>query len=459
MKVRRNKDMSPFSFLDCVVRGVRPDEFSRLKRYSFRCLRGALAVTGNFLEHKCLVRASALSFTTILSLVPLLALAFAILKGFGVQNALEPLILEHLTVGSSEVVTKIVSYINNTKMASLGAIGLAALLVTAVSLLGTIEESFNDIWGVEETRSIYRKFSDFLSVMLIGPLLLLAAMSIATSLQSQSLVRWLLATAYFGDFLLFCFRIIPFISIWLALVCLYSFIPNTKVKPVSALLGGVLAGTAWIIAQWAYVHFQIGVAKYNAIYGTLAALPGFMVWIYVSWVIVLFGVEVVVAHQSRKTYLHDFEPGNLSYATRETTALVVLLSVAESFFREERPWTAERLADEHHLPARTVRKVLSKLVAADYLVVEEGEQAYYPARDLEHIRIDAFLKDFRRQGEEFPARESDRTAVTARDLLLRCDAGIQGSLDGLTLKDLVERIAADGEESSSENEGSGHSGG
>jgi membrane protein len=445
MKVRRSKDKDLFAFLDRVMRGVSPNEFSRLKRYAFRCLRGALAVTRNFLEHKCLVRASALSFTTILSLVPFLALAFAILKGFGVQNALEPLIIERLAVGSSDVVSKIISYINNTKMASLGAIGLAALLVTAVSLLGTIEEAFNDIWGVEETRSIYRKFSDYLSVMIIGPVLLLAAMSIATSLQSQSLVRWLLATAYFGDFLLFCFRIVPFISIWLALVCLYSFIPNTRVNPLSALIGGILAGTAWLIAQWGYVHFQIGVAKYNAIYGTLAALPVFMVWIYTSWVIVLFGVEVVAAHQSRKTYLHDFEPGNLSYATRETTALVVLLSVADSFFREERPWTVKRLADEHHIPARTVRKILSKLVASGYLVVEEDEEAYYPARDLEHVLIDAFLKDLRHEGEEFPVRESDRLGEIARDLLARSEAGARGSLGGLTLKDLVQMLAADGE--------------
>ncbi|NMC75366.1 MAG: YihY family inner membrane protein [Geobacteraceae bacterium] len=459
MRARRSNDKDLFAFLDRVSRGIRLDEFSPLKRHAVRTLRGMLAVTRNFFEHKCLVRASALSFTTILSLVPFLAVAFAVLKGFGVQNALEPLIIERLTVGSGDVVAKIISYINNTKMASLGAIGLAALIVTAVSLLGTIEEAFNDIWGVEETRSVVRKFSDYLSVLVVGPVLLLAAMSIATSLQSRSLVRWLLETAYFGDALLIFFRMVPFLSICLALVCLYGLVPNTKVKPLSALLGGVLAGSAWIVAQWAYVHFQIGVAKYNAIYGTLAALPVFMVWIYTSWVIVLFGVEVVVAHQNRKTYLHDFEPANLSYATREATALLVLLSVADSFYREKRPWTAESLADEHHLPARTVRKVLSRLVDAEYLVAEEGEQAYYPARDLEHIRIDVFLKDLRCQGEEFPVRRGDAVAEVARDVLSRCDAGIRASLDGVTLKDLVVRSAVSMEETPPGDENARKSGG
>jgi membrane protein len=448
MNVRRSKDNGLFASLDHWFRGVSPDDFRWVKRHAFSCLRGTFAVARNFLQHKCLLRASALSFTTILSLVPFLALAFAVLKGFGVQNVVEPLIVERLAVGSSDVVTKIISYINNTKMASLGAIGLAALIVTVISLLGSIEEAFNDIWGVEETRSLYRKFSDYLSVVVSGPILLFAAISVNTSLQSQSLVRWLLATAYFGDFILIFFRIIPYVSIWLALVCLYSFIPNTRVRFVSALVGGILAGTAWQVAQWGYVHFQIGVAKYNAIYGTLAALPVFMVWIYTSWVIVLFGVEVVVAHQSRKTYLHDFDPANLSYATREATALEVLLSVTESFFREERPWTAERLTDELHVPVRTVRKILSKLVAAGYLVVTEGEQTYYPARDPEHVRVGAFLRDLRHQGEEFPVRESDRLGKTARGLIASLEVAAGETLDDLTLKELVQRLA-DGEESPS----------
>jgi membrane protein len=449
MNVRRSNDKDLFASLEQLLRGLSLHEYRGVKRYALRCTRGAVVVLGNFLEHKCLLRASALSYTTILSLVPFLALAFAILKGFGVQNVVEPLIVERLAVGSGDVVTKIISYINNTKMASLGAIGLAALIVTVISLLGNIEEAFNDIWGVEETRSTYRKFSDYLSIVVVGPILLLAAVSITTSLQSQSLVRWLLATAYFGDLFLFFFRIIPFVSIWLALVCLYSFIPNTRVRFVSAFVGGILAGTAWQVAQWGYVHFQVGVAKYNAIYGTLAALPVFMVWIYTSWVIVLFGVEVVVAHQSRKTFLHDFDPGNLSYATREATALEVLLSVTESFFREERPWTAERLADERRVPVRTVRKILSKLVAAGYLVATEGEQAYYPARDPEHVRVRAFLRDLRHQGEEFPVRESDYLGKAARDLISSLEAAAGETLDDLTLKDLVQRLA-DGEESPSD---------
>lgn len=409
------------------------------KRQLLRYLHGAVLILRNFLAHGSLLRASALSFTTLLSIVPLLALAFSVLKGLGAQKTLEPLILKRLTVGSSEVIDRIVTYINNTNMASVGAIGLVFLVITVISLLGSIEEVFNEIWGVEESRSAYRRFSSYLSVVVSGPLLLLAATSITSSLQSESLVKWIVQETYFGDLYLLLFKFLPYLSVWAALVFLYIFMPNTKVRIGSALVGGILAGTLWQLAQWGYIHFQVGVAKYNAIYGTLSALPVFMAWIYTSWVIVLFGVEVVSAHQNRKTFLHDFEPGELSYATRESTALIILLSVAGSFFREEAPWTSERLADEHHVPIRTVRKLLAKLVAAGYLVVEEGEGSYYPARDLEHIRIGAFLRDMKHQGEEFPFNDSDPLRRAAREMVLRLDRLTDEALDDLTLKDLVRR--------------------
>jgi membrane protein len=410
-----------------------------LRRKALRFSHAVVLVVRNFLEHRSLLRASALSFTTILSIVPLLALAFAILKGLGVQNSLEPLILQRFTVGSGEVVDKIITYINNTKMGSVGAIGLVFLVVTVVSLLGNIEEAFNDIWGVEGHRSIYRRFSDYLSVVVSGPLLMLAAISITTSMQSQSVVLWILQRSYVGDLLLLVFQVVPYLIVWIAFVSLYIFMPNTKVRLKSALFGGILAGTIWQLAQWGFIHFQVGVAKYNAIYGTLAALPVFMAWIYTSWVIVLFGVEVVAAHQSRKAFLHDHEPGNLSYATREAMALVILLTVAGSFYREERPWTLERLADERDVPLRTARKLLAKLVASGYLLIAEGKGTYYPGRDLEHIRVSTLIRDLKHQGGEIPFAESDQLGEMTRELILKLDRLTEESLADLTLKDLVER--------------------
>lgn len=430
---------SVMGFLTAKLEKAESCEFAGFRRKALRFFHAGVLVVRNFLEHKSLLRASALSFTTILSIVPLLALAFAVLKGLGVQNSLEPLILQRFTVGSGEVVDKIVTYINNTKMGSVGAVGLAFLVITVISLLGNIEEAFNDIWGVEGHRSIYRRFSDYLSVVVSGPLLMLAAISITTSLQSQSVVLWILQRSYVGDLLLLLFQIVPYLIVWISLFSLYVFMPNTKVRLESALFGGILAGTIWQLAQWGFIHFQVGVAKYNAIYGTLAALPVFMAWVFTSWVIVLFGVEVVAAHQSRKTFLHDFEPTELSYATREATALVLLLTVAGAFYREERPWTLERLADEKHVPLRTARRLLSKLVATGYLLVAEGKGTYYPARDLEHIRVSTLLNDLKHQGSEFPLAETDQLGNLARELILKLDRLTDEALEDLTLKDLVER--------------------
>lgn len=250
--------------------------------------------------HQVSLRASALTYTTVLSLVPFLAIAFAVLKGLGVQNALEPVLLQVAGESSREVVSRIIGYVNNTNVKSLGLIGLLTLLVTVISLLSAIEEAFNAIWGVTETRSLQRRFSDYLSVVVVGPLLLMVAMSMTTSLQSQWLVQWLIQHTWFGEAILLLFRLVPYVSVWIAMTFLYSYIPNAKVPLRSALLGGVVAGTIWQLTQWAYFHFQVGVANYNAIYGALAALPIFLVWIYTSWLIVLFGLELVRAHQEQQ---------------------------------------------------------------------------------------------------------------------------------------------------------------
>lgn len=277
--------------------------FSRLPLPVQRLVRFLSVLVSSFTAHQATLRASALTFTTVLSLVPFLAIAFSVLKGLGVQNALEPLLLRVAGESSREVVGQIIGYVNNTNVKTLGMVGLLFLLVTVVSLLSSIDDAFNAIWEVQETRPLQRRFSDYLSVVVVGPLLLMVATSMTTSLQSQWLVQWLVQHSVLGEAVLFLFRLIPYLSVWVAMTFLFSFIPNTTVRFRSALLGGVVAGTVWQITQWGYFHFQVGVANYNAIYGALSALPIFLVWIYTSWLIVLFGVELVRVHQEAYPYV------------------------------------------------------------------------------------------------------------------------------------------------------------
>ena len=421
---------------------MNPGKNSGFYRGIRQCVRVIFRLMNDFLDDNCLLWAGALSFNTILSLVPLLALAFAVLKGLGVHNILEPLLLSKLAAGSQEVADRIIAYINNTRMGSVGAIGLATLIVTVIFLLGNVEEAFNAIWGVKETRSFGRKFSDYISVVVSAPILFLAAASISTSLQSQSLVSWITRTRYVGDFVLYLFQLVPYLSICAALIFLYIFIPNTKVRLGSALLGGMLAGVIWQIAQWAYIHFQIGVSKYNAIYGTLSALPVFMIWMYASWVIILFGVEIVSAHQNRRTFLNESHRGSLNYAEKELTCLVLLVASARSYYRGEAPWTYYRYVAESGLPGRVVKELLVQLVEQKYLAAADGDEpAYIPARAPENMHISEILEDLKNYGEFCEFRGMNAILDVSRNAMMQLKPCEDAAGARFTVKDLVERLS------------------
>jgi membrane protein len=426
------------AFFSTTLWQLEPEMFTGIRRHALKYLQVLALVIRDFRDDQCLLRASALTFTTILSIVPFFALTFAVLKGFGVQNKVEPLILDQVAAGSQETVNRIITYINNTNMTSMGAIGLVTLIITVITLLGNIEEAFNVIWGVKETRSFYRKFSDYLSVVITAPLLLLAAVSITTTLQSQTLVKWLVETSYLGDLLLFLFRLAPYLIIWLALVFLYIFIPNTRVRFRSALFGGILAGTMWQLAQWGYIHFQVGVAKYNAIYGTLALLPIFMVWIYTSWLIVLFGVEVVYAHQNIRTFRREIRNLSYSHSQKELLCLAILQDIAVAFHFERTPWTPEQLAEDLDIPLRVVREILSLLVQTGYVTATAGESPnYIPARELDRITITDVLINLKNHGDECKITRMTEGEKRLHEILARLDAGTAAALEGMTLKDLV----------------------
>jgi len=251
---------------------------------------GGTLVT-KFIDDRCSTLASALAFSSLLSIVPFLAILFAILKALDVHTTLAPMLLANVAVGSQEIVTSILHYISNTHVGSLGVVGLITLFLSVMATLDTVEDAFNQICGVERSKAVHHKLRDYLLVIFAIPLLTALAVSVTTSLQHQGVVQWFLSLPGLGNKLLL--RLIPYLSIWIALVCLYIFIPNKRIRFKYALIGALLAGSAWQIAQATFLYFQLGVSRYNAIYGTLALLPAFMIWIYTSWIIVLAGMEIV----------------------------------------------------------------------------------------------------------------------------------------------------------------------
>lgn len=413
-----------------------PDDWRGLKGRLFSFLRTIYSISTSFTAHQGPLRAAALTYTTVLSLVPFLAIAFSVLKGLGAQNALEP-ILQRVAGDSEETISRLVDYVNNTNVKSLGAIGLVLLILTVISLMGSIEEAFNAVWGVRETRSLQRRFSDYLSVVIVGPILLLAATSMTSSLQSQWILLWLIQNTYLGDAILLLFRFLPYLSVWIAMVFLYIFIPNTRIRFASAVTGGVIAGTAWELAQWGYFHFQVGVANYNAIYGTLAAVPIFLVWIYTSWLIVLYGLEIVFAHQHRGHGISGSGAVRLTATAREQLAVALLVQVGLHFQQGGTPPTAQLLADELNVPLLPLETVFDDLERLGYLVeTSGGESGWLPARDPSEVPVSGVIGALR--------GVSDLSITTpvlqlADDVIRQGWDGSRACLEGVTVRDLLNK--------------------
>jgi membrane protein len=250
-----------------------------------------------FFDDRCTTLASALSFSTLHSIVPFLAIVFAVLKLLDVHNTLAPILLSNLSVGSQDIFARILRYINNTRVGSLGVIGLITLFFSVLATFDSVEEVFNKICGIGRGKAIHHKLRDYLIVIFSIPLLIGLAVIITTSFEHQGAVKWFLELPGVGH--LFLLRLVPYLSVWIALTCLYQRIPNVPIRFRHAVVGALIAGTIWQEAQWIFIHFQLGVSRHNAIYGTLALLPVFMAWIYTSWIIVLAGMQIVWYLQSR----------------------------------------------------------------------------------------------------------------------------------------------------------------
>jgi membrane protein len=312
-----------------------------------------------FRRDKCTLWASALTYTSSLSLVPILAVALSAVKGLVGIDRIKPLIERYLAVNSPEIAGKILSFVGNIHAKALGAMGGAALLVTVVLTLGTIEQSFNNIFHVPRGRTWLRKFSDYLSVTFTMPLLMAAALGLHTQLMHQLPRLPGLAS------------LAALIPLWVGFSFLYLFFPNTRVRWHSAAIGGLAAALMLQIGQWGYIRFQIGAAKYQAIYGAVASVPILLTWIYIAWIIVLYGAELTAAAQGIETPL---EPGQSSPNIARVAALLTVLRAGERMLRRDGvpPCTVRSLARELGVVEKALEPVLGKLKRAG-IVVESAE--------------------------------------------------------------------------------------
>lgn len=297
---------------------------------------------------------------------------FGIAKGFGLEKRVETEIMARFQ-GQEEVAQRIVTFANslleNAQGGLVAGLGVMILFWSVIKVLGNIEHSFNEIWGVTKPRSLGRKLSDYFSLILVCPILMVVAGSATVVVSSQ--VRLLLekipSLNLLGPALLLPLKLLPYGTLWVTFTFIFIFMPNTKVKLKSGLIAGVVAGTLFQLVQWAYINLQINAAQYGAIYGGFAALPLFLVWLQMSWLILLLGAEIAFAVQNVQTY--EFEPDclSISHSRRILLSLLIAKLIVKRFCAGESAWDASEISRALEIPIRLVRQILQELVEANIL--------------------------------------------------------------------------------------------
>ena len=404
------------AFLKTGIWRVREGDVPSLTWFLIRVLRIILLTFRGFVENKCQLRASSLTFYSLLSIVPVMAMAFGVAKGFGFQRTLEREVSK-LFSAHSDIAGQIMAFANslldNTKGGLVAGIGFAFLIWSVLKVLSNIEQSFNEIWGVQEPRTWVRRVSDYLSLMFLLPVLFIvsSAATVIVAGQVQAFMGKVSMLGYLAPLIQVLIRFLPLLAIWFMFTLLYIFMPNTHVRIRAALIAGVAAGTAYQLFQFFYVTFQFGVAKYNAIYGSFAALPLFLIWLQASWMIVLSGAELSFATQNVDTY--EFEPdANLaSPAFRKLLALRIVNLLVEHFSFGEKPLNEDAIAHELGIPIRLLRYLLHDLTEAGIITsvrsAKEKVHAYQPAFDPDEMTIASVLDSLETHGTDtLPVLES-----------------------------------------------------
>lgn len=402
-------------FSEAVWDEDRPREGWRAGLYRL-CRIAYLAVRG-FVQDECVFRASALTYITVLSLVPLLAFSFSVAKGFGfyqqlVEGTVDPFLdktfgpldasapgaaasanTHEMRVAFSQLLDLVGKVVQETRVTSLGAFGLLILGWAVIKLLGTIERSFNHIWGAQRPRSLLRKISDYLTMVIVTPIFLFTATGLTTAAQNSGFVAMLRERFHMGPVLDLLVTLLPLLSLWIGFTFVYLAMPNAHTRVLSAIVGALIGGTLWWLTLLLHVRFQVGIARYSAIYSSFAAIPIFLIWINISWVTVLFGAEVCFAHQSEPSYLRVAAARPRDHAFKELLGLRAMSRIGERFLEGGKPCTAQELAGLLAVPPRPLEEVLSVLVARGLLAAAPAgkEEAFLPARDLDAITVKAVI--------------------------------------------------------------------
>lgn len=432
------------SFFHVQLWSVKLRELSWQKRQLYIFIRIWFITFAEFKKDRIREKASNLTYFTLLSIVPVIAMAFGISKGFGLEKTLEKQ-LANFFAGQEEIQNNILSIAQNMIESANGnvitGVGLVLLLYLVMRLLNHIEITFNVMWDIKKNRPIHRKLSDYISVMILGVLLVVLSSSATYYILTE--VDKLGNHDEYQEIksgVVFLIKLVPYALIWLLLFLLYLIFPNTRVKVWPALIAGIIAGSAYQITQWGFITFNFVFSRYNAIYGSLAILPLFLIYIQLSWFIVLIGAELAYAMQHYNTWVPDTDRLKMSLRHRKKMALIIMHRIIKRFENAESPISVSQLSAMGSVPSRFIAEIcydLEKANLINRIENEKGEDFFQPAYDIQKMNIQAVLNQYESDGaDDFDNTKSEAFKKLEKSLH-DMNEGAMKSDKNLLLKDLA----------------------
>ncbi|MDH3948319.1 MAG: YihY/virulence factor BrkB family protein [Gammaproteobacteria bacterium] len=417
------------------------DTMPKPEQLAITTLRIVHLIIRDISEGQVNLRAMGLVYTTLLAMVPLIAVSFSVLKGFGVHNQVEPMLLgllEPLGEKGVEITERVIGFVDNINVTVLGSLGVALLFYTVVSLMQKIERAFNDTWRVTELRPFAQRFSDYLTVILIGPVLMFTALGVTASIGNIALVKSAMEVEAIGAFMQLAGRLVPFLLVVGAFTFVYVFVPNTRVTVRAAAIGALAAALMWQIMGWGFATFVANSTKYTAIYAAFATMLILLIWLYFSWLILLIGGSIAFYVQHPEHRNLQSRIIRISNRMREKMALLIMGLVGQHYYHQRPPWSLEGLAKHMNVGSDACGLLVSSLEQSGLLVrTSDNPPTYLPGHALETLKLKDIINTVRSTGETAylsPGKLPQTEAVD--NLYQEIERAIDTSLETRTLLDL-----------------------
>ena len=443
-QIKENINKIIYFFKDGIWK-INDKDFPVYKKIPLNIIKISIISIKGYQKDETPIHASALTYFSMLSIVPVIAVGFAIAKGFGLENILEKEIANSLA-GQKEVAAYLLTFaksmLSTTKGGVLAVVSITVLLYTVLKLFHQIENTFNSIWKVEVSRSFMRKFTDYLAIVLIAPILIVLAGTVNVYVTTI-LRNFTENTNYFNfisPIIFFSIKMVPYFLIWILFTLLYLIMPNKSVNFTHAFIAGLIAGTSYQLVQFVYINFQIGFSRYNAIYGSFAALPLFLIWLQISWNIVLLGAQIAAAFEHLKSFGYKNVYPLMNQTNKRILSLLILKKIVNRFKNNQEALTVDELSEESQLPILYVSNIVEELNEINIIskvINNKKPISYQPAGDISTMNIAEIVRKLNSRGEtKLLPVTNDKDFEIINSFVLDFNQKIEDNYSNVLIKDL-----------------------